>query len=173
VQVAVQGATHHTPRPPRTTTRAALSFYIGARYLTVYSTVKGTRRTPNAVRQSEEMDLFFLGPTTGQRAVHPCNPMHARARGFCKKRDLAAGLDVMLVGKGRPAGERGGPSPSSSGFLQLVGVLGRGRCARVAAAAGGGGKTGGTRGLLRRVGLFRFDSGQPMVGRVGAGLSRH
>jgi len=64
VQVAVQGATHHTPRPPRTTTRAALSFYIGARYLTVYSTVKGTRRTPNAVRQSEEMDLFFLGPTT-------------------------------------------------------------------------------------------------------------
>jgi hypothetical protein len=99
--------------------------------------------------------------------------MHARARGFCKKRDLAAGLDVMLVGKGRPAGERGGPSPSSSGFLQLVGVLGRGRCARVAAAAGGGGKTGGTRGLLRRVGLFRFDSGQPMVGRVGAGLSRH
>ena len=34
-----------------------------------YSTVKGTRRTPNAVRQSEEMDPFFLGPTTGQRAV--------------------------------------------------------------------------------------------------------
>eukprot|EP01043_Picozoa_sp_COSAG02_P065508 COSAG02_NODE_9911_length_2076_cov_24.310066_1_plen_72_part_00 len=36
MQVVVQGATHHTPRPPRTTTRAALSFYIGARYLTVY-----------------------------------------------------------------------------------------------------------------------------------------
>ena len=45
------------------------SCYIGAHYLTVYSTVKGTRRTPNAVRQSEEMDLFFLGLTTGQRAV--------------------------------------------------------------------------------------------------------
>ena len=99
--------------------------------------------------------------------------MHARGRGFCKKRDLAAGLGVMLVGKRRPAGERGGPSPSSSGFLQLVGVLGRGRCARVAAAAGGGGKAGGTRGLLRRVGLFRLNPGQPMVGRVGAGLSRH
>ena len=111
-------------------------------------------------------------PTVKRRGTQ-WTAMHARARGFCKKRDLAAGLDVMLVGKGRPAGERGGPSPSSSGFLQLVGVLGRGRCARVAAAAGGGGKTGGTRGLLRRVGLFRFDSGQPMVGRVGAGLSRH
>ena len=99
--------------------------------------------------------------------------MHARARGFCKKRDLAAGLGVMLVGKRRPAGERGGPSPSSSGFLQLVGVLGRGRCAWVAVVAGGGGKAGGTRGLLQLVGLFRFDSGQPMVGRVGVGLSRH
>ena len=96
----------------------------------------------------------------------PCQTMQFRARGFCKKRDLAAGLGVMLVGKGRPTGERGGPSPSSSGFLQLVGVLGRGRCARVAAAAGGGGKAGGTRGLLRRVGLFRLNPGQPMVGKV-------
>ena len=98
--------------------------------------------------------------------------MHARGRGFCKKRDLAAGLGVMLVGKGRPAGERGGPSPCSSGFLQLVGVLGRGRCARVAAAAGGGGKAGGTRGLLRRVGLLRLNPGQPTVVGVGVGLSR-
>eukprot|EP01043_Picozoa_sp_COSAG02_P057977 COSAG02_NODE_7134_length_3164_cov_160.927569_3_plen_104_part_00 len=38
-------------------------------YLTVYSTVKGTLRTQKALRRSEEMDLFFLGPTTGQRAV--------------------------------------------------------------------------------------------------------
>ena len=98
--------------------------------------------------------------------------MHARARGFCKKRDLVAGLGVMLVGKGRPTGERGRASACSSGFLQLVGVLGQGRCAGVAAAAGGGGRTGGTRGLLRWVGLFRLDSGQPMVARVGAGLSR-
>ena len=52
--------------------------------------------------------------------------MHARGRGFCKKRDLAAGLGVMLGRNSR--------SPSA-------------------------------------VGLFRFDSGQPMVGRVGAGLS--
>ncbi len=51
----------------------------------------------------------------------------------------ATGLGVMLVGKGGAAGERGGPSPSSSGLLQVVGVLGRGRCARVAAAAGRGG----------------------------------
>ena len=83
------------------------------------------------------------------------------------------GLGVMLVGKGGAADEVGGASPCSSGFLQLGGVRGRGRCAGAAAAAGGGGRTGGTRGLLRRVGLFRFDSGQPMVGRVGAGLSRH
>ena len=60
---------------------------------------------------------------------HPCTTMHSRARGFCKKRDLAAGLGVMLVGKGGAADEGGGDSPSSSGFLQLVGVLGRGRCA--------------------------------------------
>ena len=93
---------------------------------------------------------------------HPCQTMHARGRGFCKKRDLAAGLGVMLVGKGGAADEGGGASACSSGFLQLVGVLGRGRCARVAAAAGGGGRTGGTRGLLRWVGLFRLDSGQPI-----------
>ena len=69
VQAAVQGATHHTPRPPRTTTRAALQLLPRRRYLTVYSTVKGTLRTQKALRRSEEMDLFFLGPTTGQRAV--------------------------------------------------------------------------------------------------------
>jgi hypothetical protein len=117
--------------------------------------------------------ILFGRDTYRKTPRHPCHPMHthARARGFCKKRDLAAGLGVMLVGKGRPAGERGGASASSSGFLQSVGVQGRGRCAGAAAAAGGGGRTGGARGLLRRVGLFRLHSGQPMVGRVGAGLS--
>ena len=39
-------------------------------------------------------------------------------------RDLAAGLGVMLVRKGGADGEARGASPSSSGFLQLVGVLG-------------------------------------------------
>ena len=48
------------------------------------------------------------GGTDGRRADcahtyrktprHPCQTMHARARGFCKKRDLAAGLGVMLLG---------------------------------------------------------------------------
>ena len=75
----------------------------------------------------------------------------------------ATGLGVMLVGKGGAAGERGGPSPSSSGFLQLVGVLERGRCAGGAAVAGGVGRTGGTRGLLRRVGLLRLNPGPPTV----------
>ena len=64
VQAAVQGATHHTPRPPRTTTRAALQLLPRRRYLTVYSTVKGTLRTQNALRRCEELDLFFLGLTT-------------------------------------------------------------------------------------------------------------
>ena len=64
VQVAVQGATHHTPSPPPHNDRAAPSCYLGAHYLTVYSTVKGTLRTQNALRRSEEMDLFFLGLTT-------------------------------------------------------------------------------------------------------------
>ena len=34
--------------------------------------------------------------------------MHSRARIFCKKRDPAAGLGVMLVGKGGVADEAGG-----------------------------------------------------------------
>ena len=70
VQVAVQGATHHTPRPPRITTGAAPQLPPRRRYLTVYSTVKGTLRTQKALRRSEEMDLFFLGPTTAQMAVY-------------------------------------------------------------------------------------------------------
>ena len=69
VQAAVQGATHHTPRPPRITTGAAPQLPPRRRYLTVYSTVKGTLRTQKALRRSEEMDLFFLGLTTAQMAV--------------------------------------------------------------------------------------------------------
>ena len=88
--------------------------------------------------------------------MHAVATMQIAARAFCKMRDLAAGLGVMLVGKGGDDGEAGGASPCSSVFLQSVGVLGRGRCAGVAAAAGGGGRTGGTRGRLRRVGLFRL-----------------
>ena len=99
--------------------------------------------------------------------------MHARARGFCGTRDAATGLGVMLVGKGGDADEGGGAGACGSGLLQSVGVLGRGACSGVAAAAGGGGGTGDTRGLLRRVGLFRLHSGQPMVWRVGVGFSHH
>ena len=64
VQAAVQGATHNTPNPPRITTGAAPQLPPRRRYLTVYSTVKGTLRTQKALRRYEEMDLFFLGPTT-------------------------------------------------------------------------------------------------------------
>ena len=84
----------------------------------------------------------------------------------------AAGLGVMLVEEGGADGEAGGDSPSSSAKLQLVGVLRRRKCSGAAAAAGREGRIGGARGLLRRVGLFRLDPRQPMVGRVGAGLSR-
>ena len=73
VQAAVQGATHHTPRPPRITTGAAPQLPPRRRYLTVYSTVKGTLRTQKALRRSEEMDLFFLGLTTAQMAVKTKN----------------------------------------------------------------------------------------------------
>ena len=69
---------------------------------------------------------------------------------FCKKRAHGAGLGVVLVEQGGAADEGGGDSPSSSAFLQLVGVLGRGRCGRAAAATGRGGQTGGTRGRLRQ-----------------------
>eukprot|EP01043_Picozoa_sp_COSAG02_P020141 COSAG02_NODE_986_length_15452_cov_17.818602_10_plen_98_part_00 len=93
------------------------------------------------------------------------------ARAFCKMRGPAAGLGVMLVGEGEADDEAGGASTCRSESLQSVRVWGRGRCAGVAAAAGGGGRTGGTRGLLRWVGLFRLDPRQPTVGRVGAGLS--
>lgn len=105
--------------------------------------------------------------------MHAGPPMQMTARAFCKKRDPAAGLGVMLVGKGGVADEGGGDSPSSSGFLQLVRVPERERCAGAAAATCAGGRTGGTRGRLRRVGLLRLDSGQPMVREVGVDLSRH
>ena len=49
--------------------------------------------------------------------MHAVSPMQMTARAFCKLRDLAAGLGVMLVGKGGDDGEAGGASPSSSGFL--------------------------------------------------------
>ena len=74
----------------------------------------------------------------------PCMQMTARA--FCKKRDPAARLGVMLVRKGGVADEGGGDSPSNSGFLQLVRVPERERCAGAAAATCAGGRTGGTRG---------------------------
>ena len=105
--------------------------------------------------------------------MHVGTPMQMIARAFCKMRDLVAGLGVMLVGKGGVADEGGGDSPSSSGFLQLVRVPERERCAGAAAATCAGGRTGGTRGRLRRVGLLRLDSGQPMVREVGVDLSRH
>ena len=87
-------------------------------------------------------------------------------------RGLAAGLGVMLVDEGGADGEAGGDSACSSAKLQLVGVLRRGKCSGVATAAGWEGTTGGTRGLLRRVGLLRLNPGHPTVREVGVGLCR-
>ena len=78
----------------------------------------------------------------------------------------------LLVGEGGADGEAGGDSACSSAKLQLVGVLRRGKCSEVAAAARWEGTTGGTRGLLRRVGLLRLNPGQPTVREVGVGLCR-
>ena len=94
VQVAVQGATHHTPRPPHITTGAAPQLPPRHRYLTVYSTVKGTLRTQKALQLHEEMDLFFLGPTTGQRAV--CEDATAPAHRGATRRGGSLGASLSL-----------------------------------------------------------------------------
>ena len=83
------------------------------------------------------------------------------------------GMGGLLVGEGGADGEAGGDSACSSAKLQLVGVLRRGKCSGAAAAAGWEGRSGGTRGLLRRIGLLRLNPGQPTVWEVGVGLSRH
>ena len=105
--------------------------------------------------------------------MHAVTPSTRPDSPFPKKRAPAAGLGVILVGKGWVADEAGGGSPSSSGFLQLVRVPERERCAGAAAATCVGGRTSGPRGRPRRVGLLRLDSGQPMVREVGVDLSRH
>ena len=98
--------------------------------------------------------------------------LHARARGSCKNADPGAGLGVMLVEEGGADGEAGGDSPSSSAKLQLVSVLGRGKCSGAAAATGREGTIGGARGRLGRIGLLRFDPAEPAAGGVRVGLSR-
>ena len=59
--------------------------------------------------------------------MHLVAPMQITDSAFCKKRARGAGLGAMLVEQGGAADEGGGDSPSSSAFLQLVGVLGRRR----------------------------------------------
>ena len=49
----------------------------------------------------------------------PCQTMHARARGCYKKRGPAAGLGVMLVGKGGVADEGGGAVASNDSGGEL------------------------------------------------------
>ena len=148
-------------RPPRIPPRP--EDLVNARKARVCS--QPSHATPDAPRRANVMDT----PTT----MHAVATMQMTARAFCKKRDPAAGLGVMLVGKGGVADEGGGGSPSSSRFLQLVRVPERERCAGAAAPTCAGGRTGGTRGRLRRVGLLRLDSGQPMVREAGVDLSRH
>ena len=88
-------------------------------------------------------------------------------------RGAALVMGGLLVGEGGAGGEAGGGSACSSAELQLVDVLRRGKCSGVAAAAGWEGTTGGTRGLLRRIGLLRLNPGHPTVREVGVGLCRH
>ena len=78
----------------------------------------------------------------------------------------------MLVGEGLADGEGGRCSACNSVMLQFAGVLRWGRCSGAAVATGRDRRIGGTRGRLRRVGLLRLDSGQPIVGEVGMGFSR-
>ena len=79
---------------------------------------------------------------------------------------------MMLVGEALADEEGGRYSACNSVLLQFAGVLRWGRCSGATAAAGRDRTTGGARGRLGRVGLLRLDSGQPIVGEVGVGLSR-
>eukprot|EP01043_Picozoa_sp_COSAG02_P046075 COSAG02_NODE_4278_length_5555_cov_5.837243_3_plen_86_part_00 len=81
--------------------------------------------------------------------------LHACTRADFAK-NAAAGLGVMLVGKGGAADEGGGDSACSSAELQLVGILRRGKCSGAAAATGWEGRTGGTRSYLERSRLLRL-----------------
>ena len=99
-------------------------------------------------------------------------PMHAGPTmqwpdsAFCKMRGLAAGLGVMMVDEGGADGEAGGGSSCNSVELMLIGILRRGRCSGVAAAAGRDRTTGGARGRLRRVmGCSGSIPGSPWLGR--------
>ena len=78
----------------------------------------------------------------------------------------------MLMEEAGADGEAGGDSPSGSAKLQLVSVLGRGKCSGAAAATGWEGRIGGARGRLGRIGLLRVDSAEPVVWGVRVGLSR-
>ncbi len=120
----------------------------------------GSVQPPRRASTPKPSSVNAFGSLGGQHAHTPRAyakaPMHARPgmqitdSAFCKKRAAARGcMGAMLVEQGGAADEGGGDSPSSSAFLQLVGVLRRGRCGRAAAATGRGGQTGGTRGRLR------------------------
>ena len=87
-----------------------------------------------------------------QELVHACWQNRRAGRA-----GLAAGLVVMLVGKGLADGERVRTSACNSVSLQLVGVLRRERRSGAAVATGRDSRIGGARGLLRRVGLLRLN----------------
>ena len=91
-------------------------------------------------------------PDRGRRSLTPprtarcaIGAILARRRLFCSKDEVfyLGSREEVLRAHGQYEG--GGASACSSGSLQLGGVRGRGRCAGAAAAAGTGGRTGGTR----------------------------
>ena len=64
---------------------------------TIVDAMKGTRRTQKALRRSEEMDLFFLGPTTGQRISKGCAYRRTdHCKGICPTQPGRAFLRVMI-----------------------------------------------------------------------------
>ena len=94
------------------TTRAYADYVVPAVYLC--GPVAG-RGLPADARG--ELECQCVLHTYAKTPMHARPTMQMTARAFCKMRDLAAGLGVMLVGKGGDDGEAGGASPSSSGFL--------------------------------------------------------
>jgi hypothetical protein len=117
--------------------------HAGLRDLSAPACMRFAQHT-HSTRANQHTRTRARAHTLIKRPMHLEAPMQITDSAFCKKRAAAAaGLGVMLVEKGGAADEGGGDSPSSSAFLQLVGVLGRGRCGRAAAATGRGGQTRG------------------------------
>ena len=95
-----------------------------------------------------------------QELVHACWQNRRAGRA-----GLAAGLVVMLVGKGLADGEGVRISACNSVSLQLMGVLRWARRSGAAVATGRDSRIGGARGRLRWLGCSGSIPGSPRCGR--------